>query len=56
MSGVVDNSGGHSAAIAFSEASQAALLTWELISPRLASARRKGAIVNLNAYPDKGRR
>ncbi len=39
MGGAVDNSGGHGVAIALNEAAQAAL------SPRLAGARMKGAIV-----------
>ncbi len=37
-SGVVDNTGRHGVAIALSEAAQTALLTWALISSRLASA------------------
>ncbi len=46
-SGVVDNTGRHGAAIAFSEAAQAALLAWVPITSRLASARFKGTTVNL---------
>ncbi len=59
MSGVVDRSGRHGVAIAPSEADQAAL------SPCIASARMKGAIMDLNlvvdqhlcwtAHQDKGR-
>ncbi len=46
-SAVVDNSGRHGVAIALSEAAQAAVLTWEPISPHLASAHMKRAVVNL---------
>ncbi len=46
-SGVVDNFGRHGVAIALTEAAQAALLAWEPISARLASARLKATTVNL---------
>ncbi len=47
-SGVVDNTGWYGVAITLSEAVQAALLACVPISSRLASARLKGATVNLN--------
>ncbi len=46
-SGVVDNSWGHGVPIALNEAAQAGLLAWVPISARLASARLKGATVDL---------
>ncbi len=44
---VVDNRGRYGVVIALSEAAQAQLLPWVSISPRLASPRMKGAILNL---------
>ncbi len=43
----MDTYGMHGVAIALSVAAQVALFAWVPISPRLASARMKGAIVNL---------
>ncbi len=43
----VDNTERHGVVIALSEATQAAFLAWVPISSRLASARLKGAAVNL---------
>ncbi len=43
----IPNSGRQCVAIAFSKAGQAALFTLEPISPRLARARMKGAMVNI---------
>ncbi len=43
----MDNSGRHGGTIALSKAAQAALLACDSISPRLASAHKKGAIMNL---------
>ncbi len=46
-SGVADITGRHGVAIAFSEAAQPALLAWESISLRRASAWLKGTTMNL---------